>query len=60
MIGNNGDGQKTLSNILSVEIDDSDGRISLDGEDITTRERSEEHTSEVQSLLPIAVAGGII
>ena len=37
VIGTNGAGKSTLINMLSGEIDASDGRISLDGEDITTR-----------------------
>ena len=37
VIGTNGAGKSTLINMLSGEISASDGRISLDGEDITTR-----------------------
>jgi len=37
VIGTNGAGKSTLINMLSGEIDASDGRIALDGEDITTR-----------------------
>ena len=35
VIGTNGAGKSTLINMLSGEISASDGRISLDGEDIT-------------------------
>ncbi len=37
VIGTNGAGKSTLINMLSGEIDASDGRITLDGEDITKR-----------------------
>jgi branched-chain amino acid transport system ATP-binding protein len=37
VIGTNGAGKSTLINMLSGEISASDGRISLDGEDITQR-----------------------
>jgi len=37
VIGTNGAGKSTLINMLSGEISASDGRISLDGEDITRR-----------------------
>lgn len=37
VIGTNGAGKSTLINMLSGEISASDGRIALDGEDITTR-----------------------
>lgn len=37
VIGTNGAGKSTLINMLSGEISASDGRISLDGEDITKR-----------------------
>ena len=37
VIGTNGAGKSTLINMLSGEIAASDGRIALDGEDITTR-----------------------
>ena len=40
MIGTNGAGKSTLINMLSGEIAASDGRIALDGEDITTRAQS--------------------
>ena len=37
VIGTNGAGKSTLINMLSGEIEASDGRITLNGEDITTR-----------------------
>ncbi|CAN5881967.1 ABC transporter ATP-binding protein [soil metagenome] len=40
VIGTNGAGKSTLINMLSGEIAASDGRIALDGEDITTRAQS--------------------
>ena len=40
VIGTNGAGKSTLINMLSGEIEASDGRIALDGEDVTTRAQS--------------------
>src|SRR3712207_6866247 len=51
LMGPNGSGKSTLANTLmgnpSYEV--TEGKIVLDGEDLTEADRSEEHTSELQS-----------
>src|ERR1041385_1513829 len=51
VIGESGCGKTTTSKLILLQEAPTAGAIRFDGEDITELERSEEHTSEVQSRL---------
>src|SRR3712207_8854193 len=49
VMGLSGSGKSTLVRLLTRLIEPTAGRVTIDGEEITTASRSEEHTSELQS-----------